>query len=239
VADKLIRSEADLPPSFTLYLRSFLDDASQVAAASPGAPRTEVPSGIGLHTAFAAADLLASATIDTVIGHSGSLEEVMVAALWPFDPVIALGKAGALRLEVSDHEWKSSILQLWEAANRIVVMVSFTSGLAWELQEIFARHLHSKLILVIPPELPHQTARRWGPGTLASAQMMERWEELIKETPLAGIPVQRLESAVVIRFLHDGSPVILSSAMHSSVVYRMALRAACLPVAKLEHFVDA
>jgi hypothetical protein len=37
-------------------------------------------------------------------------------------------------------------------------------------------------------------------------------------------------------FLPDLSPLILSSAPHTSVVYTMALRAACLPVAKLEQF---
>src|SRR5215470_8305613 len=62
---KEISSENELPPGFTFYLRSFLDDATEVG--SPG-----------------------EIEFESLLGPS-RLEEIAVAAVWPFDPVLCLG----------------------------------------------------------------------------------------------------------------------------------------------------
>src|SRR5215469_3482362 len=120
------------------------------------------------------------------------LEEIAVMALWPFDPVVCLGRSlsqplGALRFDVVGDDWQALATRLFHSANRILLMLSFTTGLAWELHEIFRQRLQGKLILLVPHELPTQKAARWGWSghPLAAEQLLTHWNESIGGTPVA------------------------------------------------------
>jgi hypothetical protein len=222
-AVRAVESEEDLPPSFTLYLRSFLDDSTQVSEEKRGLDAA-------LRALFGELDIL--------LGYSSSLEEASVASLWPFDPVLCLGRDssqpfGALRMQVSDRDWQAAVLRLCETATRIVLMISPTSGLAWEFREILNRGLQAKLIVLLPPELPRQTAARWGRELFAADQLLTRWTESVRGTFLESAPDDLLENSLAVRFRSDGSPIYLKSNARTVVAYGVAISAACLPVAKL------
>lgn len=222
-----IRSSPETPLGFTFYLRSFLDDAAEVAP---------LPTKSKFEGVISA--LFGGQYLDAMLGYGRNLEEAAVAALWPFDPVLCLGHSssqplGALRFDVFDNEWQVMASRLFHSAARILLMVSFTSGLAWELREIFSQQLQRKLILLVPPELPTQKAARWRQGSLAVEQLLTRWNESIRDTPLSDIRAAQLESAVALRFGEDGHPISLISSSRTTLAYSVALRVACLPVAEL------
>ena len=208
-----LRGAWEMPIGFTFYLRSFIDDPSEVRL-----------------------DMY----LDSMLG--GNLEEIAVMALWPFDPVVCLGRysslgLGALRFPVVGDDWQAYATRLFHSANRILLMLSFTAGLAWELHEIFGQRLQGKLILLVPHELPTQKAARWGlvqGNPLAAEQLLAHWNESIGGTPLAAMPVSQLESALAFRFREDGSPISLVSSSRTGLAYAVALRVGCLPAAQLE-----
>ena len=182
--------------------------------------------------------LLGGRALDEALGRGGTVEETLVSALWPFDPVLCLGRAsaqplGALRLETSDADWQSSVTRLCDGSNRIALIISSTSGLAWEYRDVLSRKLHAKLVVVMPPELPHQMARTWGESSLATEQLLNRWRDSISGTPLADIPASLLETTVAIRFHQDGSPILLGSNSRSAVVYAVAC---ALPVCQFPNW---
>ena len=216
---KIVASEADLPPTFTLYLRSFLDDAQ------------EVPVGGGVGYA---------------VGANGRLEEIVVRALWPYSPIICIGKPGealpelgAMRIDAG-ADWHRTVMRLSSQATRIVLTLSFTSGLAWEYKELFASDAFSKLIVIVPPELPPDTASRYNaeiPGltgpSLAAQQMLDHWRTALIGTPLNDIETVVLRASVAIRFDEDETPIYLVSDVRNGLAYAAALRVACLPLDRL------
>jgi hypothetical protein len=113
-------------------------------------------------------------------------------------------------------------------------MISPTSGLAWEFREILNRGLQEKLIVLLPPELPWQTAARWAPGSLAADQLLTRWAESVRGTFFQSAPTDLLESSLAVRFRSDGSPIYLKSNTRTAVAYGVALSTACLPAANLD-----
>ena len=159
-----------------------------------------------------------------MLGYSGNLEEVAVAALRPFDPVLCLGHSpwqslGALRFDAFDHDWQVSANRLLHSATRLLLMASWTEGLAWEVREVFSQRLQGRLILLVPPRPPFRRPR---------------WNESISNTPIAAIPTAQLKSAIALRFGENGKPIPLVSTSRTALAYGVALRVACLPAMELE-----
>jgi len=103
--------------TFTLYLRSFVDDQTEV-----------------LHDGLAFRVWLADRLFDVI--RYVRFEDILAGSIWRFGKALALGRpgdnlpvSGALRLEASSENWKDVITDLAHRANNILMTVGLTSGL--------------------------------------------------------------------------------------------------------------
>lgn len=124
------------PP--VLFLRSFTDD--QVSLASARVPRylRVMDPGITRHR----------------------FEELLIFGFGNVGPVIAIGNPsdgrppiGASRQYFGAGDWQGQVLQHMSRARAIVVSLSYTEGLAWELDQIRERGYLPKVLFIVPPEL--------------------------------------------------------------------------------------
>ncbi|MEM8754386.1 MAG: hypothetical protein AAGF90_15520 [Pseudomonadota bacterium] len=135
------------PRSPVLFLRSFADDP--VMAFGGGSSR-------------------ARRLAEIVTGRASRLEEVIARELAAWGPVIAIGQPGeplpelgAARFYEGDDTWRAAITSIVPRARIIVVVVSDTEGLAWELSEIDRLGRSDAVIYVMPPVAKKETVRRW------------------------------------------------------------------------------
>ncbi len=91
------------------------------------------------------------------------LEYLLVNTLSIEGPVVAIGDpndpnppAGASRDYLLDESWKLRVHELMEDASIIVMCVSYTEGVFWEIDEILNNDYAHKTIFVIPPEISQQ-----------------------------------------------------------------------------------
>lgn len=90
------------------------------------------------------------------------------------DPREALPDLGAARIYVGNDDWRARVEALLARARLIVLRLSATEGLLWELRTVIARNDPSKLLVLVPgpPEdYPafRQLANKWLPQPLPSA----------------------------------------------------------------------
>ena len=107
-------------------------------------------------------------------------EEVLVRALQPYGPVVAvsppgtrLGSLGAAKLSLANGSWQVDVAELAREALCVVVGATPTTvnpGLAWEL-EYLGRHPDLPLVLVRGPWRPTEVARRWSAFSNAAAAL--------------------------------------------------------------------
>lgn len=121
-----------------LFLRSFTDD--QVSLQSARVPRylRVMDPGVATHR----------------------FEELLVTNMSRVGPVIAIGSPsdvrppiGAAREYLGHDEWQRHVLYFMAQARAIVVSLSATQGLAWELDQIKVGGYTDKTLFVVPPEL--------------------------------------------------------------------------------------
>jgi hypothetical protein len=121
-----------------LFLRSFTDD--QVSLQSARVPRylRVMDPGVATHR----------------------FEELLVTNMSRVGPVIAIGSPsdvrppiGAAREYLGHDEWQRHVRYFMAQARAIVVSLSATQGLAWELDQIKAGGYTEKTLFIVPPEL--------------------------------------------------------------------------------------
>jgi hypothetical protein len=203
-ADDLLKDDRRPP---VLFLRDFTDD--QVAldrAALPAWARTVDP---GLEQT--------------------NLEEVLQTCL-ALGPVIAIGRPedaepplGAARRYVRGEAWQDAVLSLMHSAGLIVVGVSKSAGVTWEMEQLRDARLLEKSIFIIPP-----TRRNSGElARHALAVLSPAGEPLRHHEPPA-----TLESVVAARHvagitLDDGTlRAFVTSRRPSQVEFDVAIRLA-------------
>ena len=87
------------------------------------------------------------------------------------DPREALPDLGAARIYVGNDDWRSRVEALLDRARLVVLRLSATEGLLWELRTVIARSDPGKLLILVPgpPEnYPRfsQLANKWLPQPL-------------------------------------------------------------------------
>ena len=87
------------------------------------------------------------------------------------DPREGLPDLGATRIYVGDGDWRQRVEALLDGARLIVLRLSATEGLLWELRTVIARNDPGKLLVLVPgpPEnypLLRQQANEWLPQPL-------------------------------------------------------------------------
>ena len=124
----------DRPP--VLFLRSFENDQVSLRSAS---------------MAFAVR------LADPAFEHA-HLEDVLQTCL-SIGPVIAIGRpddvvppVGVPRLYVETIDWQEVVIGLMHDASLIVVGISDSTGLRWEVEQLTTRHYLEKTVFVVPPE---------------------------------------------------------------------------------------
>lgn len=85
-----------------------------------------------------------------------TLEEFFVGQLSKHGPVVAIGRPGetlpplgAYREYVAT-DWESRVIELLDHSQCILAIIDNTPGLMWEIETVFKRSLHHRLILILP-----------------------------------------------------------------------------------------
>jgi len=118
------------------------------------------------------------------------------------DPREGLPDLGATRIYVGDGDWQRRVEALLDGARLIVLRLSATEGLLWELRTVIARNDPGKLLVLVPgpPEnypLLRQQANEWLPQPLPPSL-------------LRGKSFKRLSTVVaLVRFRPDWLPEFL------------------------------
>jgi hypothetical protein len=195
------------PP--VLFLRAFDDDQVSLATAQVPAYARAIDPGM----------------------EQRNLEEVLQVCLG-FGPIVAIGRPqddapplGAARRYVRGDRWRDSILALMDAAAHVVVGVSESHGVVWEIGKLAERGHLEKCVFVIPPEQRHN--RRlvgWLLSTLlrldtdaSSGGVTAAWEGEAAGQWVAAVAVRQGTAMI---FVSTGKP--------SPVQYETALRLASL-----------
>ncbi|MBV9672199.1 MAG: hypothetical protein JO076_05160 [Verrucomicrobia bacterium] len=210
-AEEALR-EDQRPP--VLFLRDFKND--QVSLKSAG-----IPAHVRLFDPAA---------------EQANLEEVLQTCL-NIGPVIAIGRPehlllhpvrppiGASRKCVQDERWQEVVLSLMDVASLIVVGVSESEGVSWEIEQLVNRGHCEKSVFVIPPE---QCWNRYLVNHLFKKLLRVKDEAQYDRVAVA------LESKVGdgcvagVVFRRDTAKVFASRRLPSQVQYDAVLRLAAL-----------
>ena len=148
--------------------------AAQTAASTANDPRPPV---VYLRS-FADDELLENANVVRGFIQLTTEEEQYARVLNRIGPFVAIGDPreglpdlGATRIYVGDGDWQRRVEALLDGARLIVLRLSATQGLLWELRTVIARNDPSKLLVLLPgpPEnypLLRQLANEWLPQPL-------------------------------------------------------------------------
>ena len=133
-------STADDPRPPVVYLRSFADD-----------------------------EVLADANIVRGFIQLTTEEEQYARVLNRIGPFMAIGDPreglpdlGATRIYVGDGDWQQRVEALLDRARLVVLRLSATEGLLWELRSVIARNDPGKLLLLVPgPKEQYPRSGNW------------------------------------------------------------------------------
>ncbi|HET9872481.1 MAG TPA: hypothetical protein VFP89_07795 [Propionibacteriaceae bacterium] len=180
-----------------LFLRSFTDDQVSLTAARVPLYLRILDPGIVAH----------------------KFEELIVSRCSQLGPVVAIGRPrdvqppiGAAREYLADQVWQPYVVNLMDQAAAVVVSLSMTEGLAWELDQIRLRGHLGKTLLVIPPDL---TCQRTAVATRAAQAGLKLAADQLADPalhPIAGW----LRS--------DGEPAVTVTRRLTELAYDVALR---------------
>ena len=158
------------------------------------------------------------------------IEEVVISAIRPFGPAIAIGapednlpELGAARAYVpGDNEWTHVALDWIKSARLIVMIAGRTPGLMWELERIIEHGLLSKTVIIFPrPRITVAPAGEGGdPAWLLAARMARAVGRAEPLTPT------ELDGAIAMFPDRDGHLALLRSGGYGPRAYRMAVEQA-------------
>lgn len=136
------------------------------------------------------------------------------------DPREDLPELGATRLYVGDGDWKRKVGELLASARLVVLRLSATKGLLWELQTVIAQYDPNRLLLLVPGkrelyDLIASEANRWLPKPLPPL-------------PKAKTSIGTLQG--IVRFRADWTPEFLPLRVS---YLRTSLRAPLTPLLRL------
>jgi hypothetical protein len=190
--------------------------AAHVRANDPRAPVLYLRS-------FADDEVVAEANIVRGFIQLSTEEEQFAKVLNRIGPFLAIGDPretlpdlGATRLYVSDHDWKRNVEELLAKARLVVLRLSATESLLWELQVAFARLEPSRLLLLVPLGSDRYESFR----TLANLWLPK---------PLPNLPKQRTiigSLQAIVRFRDDWTPEFLPT---SFSILRVSMRPPIAP----------
>lgn len=87
-----------------------------------------------------------------------NVDELLTERYWHIGPVIAIGKPGealpplgAARAYLSGEPWQMVVANLMGLARAIIIVLDYTQGVTWELQQATRSGCLSKSLLLIPP----------------------------------------------------------------------------------------
>lgn len=116
---------------------------------------------------------------------------------------------GALHMTLSRDGWQHEIAKLARKAKSLFMVMGTTPGFQWELHEFSSNSAsRDKMTLLMPPENADGVRLRWNAcfGGLTE------------------IPENLMARVIAVRFLNDGSVIIIIHASEqSAAAYRMAL----------------
>lgn len=192
------RREDDRPP--VLFLRSFEDDQVSLRSAS----------------AVAAVRL-----VDPSFEHA-HIEDVLQTCL-SIGPVIAVGRPtdtrppeGVPRLYVPGAEWQAVVSDLMGEAALIVVGVSESAGLIWEIERLVAQGHLDKTVFIVPPEDARNERLLF--------ELVRRVLPAVSPRELATISQSGTARAVAVTCADDRVRVFATARRLSQVQYELALR---------------
>ena len=185
---------ANDPRAPVLYLRSFADD-----------------------------DVVANANIVRGFIQLSTEEEQFAKVLNRIGPFLAIGDPreglpdlGATRLYVGDGDWKKNVEALLAAAQLVVLRLSATEGLLWELQVALTRLEPNRLLVLVPLGRNRYEALR---------VLANKW----LPKPLPDLPKQRTMIGTlqgIVRFRDDWTPELLPARFSAM---RMSMRTPLAP----------
>ena len=212
----LRQDESWRPPAgerFTLYLRSFADDYTDV-----------LRDGL-VYRVWVSMDILRFVRF----------EEIVASTAWPYGRVVALSRpaaaeatqtlgfetgrslvGGAERITAGE-QWQSEVRELEHRAGSILMTVGFTSGVKWELEQFAGSDNIRKLMLLMPP------------GDEGS--LLRTWHEFTANFPdLQQCPDSVVGRTVAIKFGAPSDPPLMLLADRRSVAAcKLAISACWLP----------
>jgi hypothetical protein len=196
------RSDDPRPP--ILFLRSFLDDDTQLPEPDVGLYGEKEPRRVGFEISIAD-------------------------QLRRFGPLIAIGKPGeglsrlgASRQYFSDDEWQAAIHRWMDESRLVVVMVGLTRGVTWEIAQLLARGHMGKVIFVFPPRGEAYD----GIGTEARARRLAIIRQSLEATPVGAILGQVPFERLIALHMRGGGIVAMHSHDESEFDYELAIELA-------------
>ena len=190
--DKLERRRAvrsvvefeDVMPPYTLYLRAFADDTLQSA-------RTRT-SPVGMLT-------------------SNRYETMLIAALSPIGPVVAVGApgeelphSGARRLYLDHTVWQERVRTLMQHARAIVIVIGETEGVWWEIETVLENANPARVALVFPTGVPSDTVGSGFyradrvPAPRTHANLLQRLDAIFEQNGLGKVPRPRRRDHILV-----------------------------------------
>jgi hypothetical protein len=97
------------------------------------------------------------ARIGKWLDHISDLDRMLLEEGTPYGPVVAIGRPGdelppyvVARGYFDDDAWRSGVLELAETSIAIVICISDTEGIWWEVEHVAARYPDKTLVLLHP-----------------------------------------------------------------------------------------
>jgi hypothetical protein len=159
-----------------------------------------------------------------------TIEEVAVAVLHRFGPVIAIGRPGqrlaplGAAREYVDQDWRSRAVEHMRIASLIVIVLGHSAGVSWEIDEVLRRGYAYKCLFIAP--------------SIRKSKRRALWRELASNIPQDCISYRKsdhdLESVLVGFVDRDESLRLIHRAKHRSEDYESALQEALSEVARRE-----
>jgi len=195
-----------------LYLRSFLDDQYMLDTEWDFLLRSPFRrDGHRLREGWAG----------LLLTSGGRLEERLAKTVAPLGPLIAVGapsepvpELGAARTYLPTDTWQSTVTELVDAAQLILLVAGPTRSVQWELETIVDRNAWPRLVFVMPPSGSEDTAARW--ANICAALQNTPWRN--------GLDSLDPHQVVAMRLLDAGALCVVTSDRRRLVDFAVAMR---------------
>lgn len=178
-----------------------------------------------------------------IIGMTRTIEQRLAKVLEPIGPIICIGRPGerhpelgAARFYVPDEAWQKAVEYFMRRAAAVVIMVSMSRGVLWEVDQALKKVEPQRLLLCFPYVLPKARRAWWLPYVRMiknfryskkilvrmTEERQERYQNF-REFATAQTALEfpaSLGNAVFIDFLADRTPRLLLSLPYVLMVNR-------------------